>query len=145
MRKIKRFTFTLLATLLFCLTFLLASGCSVLEELGIGVKMEGTYKFSSLSYKQEGVTVEITAGEKFMGMYIIEEDFATITLNEDGTATMKLSTEATVEQGTWEKVNNDTVAITDSSGDCENLYCNGKILKYYMYEDGIIMELVLKK
>ena len=131
--------------LLVCMTFVFASGCSVLESLGLGAKIEGTYKFDSLSYQQDGVTVEIKAGEKFMGLYIIEEDFATITLNEDGTARMNISIEATVGKGTWEKGENNTVYITDNLGDREECFCNGRTLEFYMIEDGIVMQMVLKK
>ena len=145
MKKIKRFTMAVMTVLLVCMAFVFTSGCSVLESLGLGVKIEGTYKFDSLSYKQDGVTVEIKAGEKFMGLYIIEEDFATITLNEDGTATMNISTQATVEQGTWEQGDNNTIYITDRLGDREECFCNGRTLEFFMIEDGIVMQMVLKK
>ena len=145
MKKMKRFTMAVMTVLLVCMAFVFTSSCSVLESLGLGAKIEGTYKFDSLSYQQDGVTVEIKAGEKFLGLYIIEEDFAVITLNEDGTATMNISTEATVEQGTWEKGDNNTVYITDSLGDREECFCNGRTLEFFMIEDGIVMQMVLKK
>lgn len=63
----------------------------------------GTYKFSSMSMNQGGLSVEVKAGEAFMG-FTITEDAYTLTVNEDNTWTMTVNMgTATTQNGTWEE------------------------------------------
>ena len=58
---------------------------------GCGGKVEGTYKFKSLSYEQGGVSINVQVGEEFMGYITLTEDFMVVTLNEDGTASIAMN------------------------------------------------------
>ena len=103
MKRTKRFFCTIMFSLLLCICCLFC-GCA---------KVEGTYKFNKLSYTQGGVKIELEAGEEFMGMMTLSEDFATLTLDADGTATMIISAEE--EQtlnGTWKKIDNSSIELT---------------------------------
>ena len=96
----------------------------------------GTYKFDSLSYSALGVTVEVKAGEKYMGI-TIDEDYMTLQLNKDGTGT--ISTQGVSADLTWEK-DGDVVKIT-SSGNLLEFKIDGN--KLIIDQGG--MQIVLKK
>ena len=119
MVRAKRFFSTIAVGLLLCICFLFG-GCA---------KVEGVYKFYKLSYTESGVLVEIEAEEEFMGMMTLSEDYIVLTINEDGTASIKTS--ATGEEvtltGTWEKVDNETIAIT-FDGETQNGTFDGKTI-----------------
>ncbi len=133
MARTKRFIGAILMGLLLCFSLVFA-GCQA--------KIEGTYKFSSMSYSEGGVQIEINAGEQFMGMMTLNEDYMTITLNEDGTVSMSTSALEDVETqtGTWTKTEDGKVEITidDEPQVCE---CDGKTLT--IEQDGA--KIVLKK
>ena len=103
-------------------------------------KVEGTYKFKKLSYVESGVTVELVAGEKFMGAMTLTEDFMVITLEESGVVTMISSTESgTVATGTWMKMEEkDKISIT-IEGDSIICICDGKTLTFEL--EGVKMTL----
>ena len=92
--RTKKFLSVLFISVFMCICFLF-TGCA---------KVEGTYKFKSMTYTENGMTVELVAGEKFMGAVTLSEDFMKITLEESGAATMVSSTNSgEVVTGTWEK------------------------------------------
>lgn len=137
MVRTKKFIGSILMGLLCCLCFLF-TGCFDKE-------IEGTYKFKSMTYTEGGMEMEIKAGEKFMGMMTISEDFMKITLNKDGTVVMvsssfEDSTETETEMATWSKSEKGTIAITfdEETKICE---CDGK--KLIIESDGA--KITLKK
>ena len=114
----------LVLTLVVCCAFMVA--CSP----------AGTYKFDSLSYSESGISVEVKAGEKFMGV-TITEDFMTLQLNKDGTGILSFQGEST--QLTWVKENN-AIKIT-SNGEIQEFKIDGNKLSITI--DGTL--LILKK
>lgn len=134
MSRVKHFFSAILMGLILCVCFLIG-GCS--ED-----KIEGTYKFSKMNYVEGGIQIELEAGEEFMGMMTLSEDFMTLTLNEDGTAVMKMveEEETEIETGTWEEVDSETIKIT-FDGESQTYKCDGKTIT--VEEDGV--KVVLKK
>ena len=137
MVRTKKFISGILMGLLCCLCFLFV-GCFDKE-------IEGTYKFKSMTYTEGGMEIEIKAGEKFMGMMTISEDFMKITLNKDGTVVMvsssfEDSTDTESETGTWSKSEKGKIAIT-FDGETQLCECDGK--KLVFEEDGA--KVILKK
>ena len=129
----KRFFSVILMSLFLCVCFLFG-GCAK--------EMEGTYKFSKMTYTEGGMEIELEAGEKFMGMVTLSEDFITITLHADGTATMSTFEEGATATlaGTWKKVDGENIEIT-VDGEAQTCKCDGKTIT--MQEDGATI--VLKK
>ena len=52
-----------------------------------------------MTMTQNGMEVTLQAGEQFMGMITLNEDFVTLTLNGDGSMSMTLAGETM--SGTW--------------------------------------------
>ena len=138
MSRAKRFISGILMGLVLCVCFLFGA-CSKDGNASI----EGTYKFSKMIYVESGMEIEINAGEQFMGMMTLTEDYITITLNEDGTAEMKMSEDGATEQtsGTWEKSGENAVSIT-FDGEAQICQWNGNTLTL---DDGEGTTLILKK
>ncbi len=108
-----------------------------------GSSVAGTYKFYSLSYSEGGVTVELKAGEKFMGLIELDEDFMVVTLESDGTAKV---TSAMAEDftgtGSWKTDEDDSSKVVITiDGESQTFTHSGSELT--MSEDGI--SFVLKK
>ena len=138
MTRTKKFLLRFVLCMFACFSLLL-SGCVL--RVGGTTKIEGTYKFQKLSYQQGGMTIELEAGEEFMGMMTLSEDYVVLALNEDGSAVMVINADTTQTfTGTWEKVESGEIALT-FEGDTETATCNGKKIEFEM--DG--MKLVLKK
>ena len=100
----------------------------------------GTYKFESLSYSAGGISVEVKAGEKFMGV-TVSEDYMTLQLNEGGTGS--LSTQGVSADISWKK-EGDVIKVSSSdenAGDILEFKIDGN--KLYVDKDG--MSFVLKK
>lgn len=136
MDRTKKFLLRFVLCMFTCFSLFLA-GCVI--PFGGLTKIEGTYKFQKMTYQQGGMTMELEAGEEFMGMLTLSEDFAVLTLNEDGSAEMTIN--AGVEQtvtGTWEKVENGQVAIT-LDGDTETVNCDGVTIQ--IEEEGMLLVL----
>ena len=135
MKVRKGFFSGIFMSLLLCICVLF-SGCTK--------EIEGTYKFSKMTYIEGGVQIELEAGEEFMGMMTLSEDFMTLSLNKDGTATMKVSggvdVDAEITAGTWKKLDEKTVEIT-FDGEAQTCTCDGE--KITIEEDGA--KVVLKK
>lgn len=123
----KKFGAILVAVLCICcmLTF---TGCS---------KVEGTYKFESMSYVQGGISINVEVGEEYQGVSL-NEDFYVLEIAKDGTFTMTVMSMHTME-GTWEKVDGKYVLTADDEPITVEI--KGKTLT--MEEDGA--KIVLKK
>lgn len=129
--KMKKLLNQLLVWMVVCFAVLLA-GCSK--------NWEGTYKFKSMRYEESGMTVEVEAGEEVMGMLTLTEDFAVLTLNEDGTATMVINFgEEMTQEGTWQKDENGKLALT-FDGSTETFECDGKTVSFEMEGAYIVLE-----
>ena len=137
MSRAKRFFSTIFMGLILCVCVLFGACAKDKAEVA------GTYKFSKMIYVENGMEIEINAGEQFMGMMTLTEDFMTITLNEDGTAEMKMVEDGATEQtsGTWEKSGDNSVVIT-LEGDAQTCQWNGNTLTL---DDGEGTTLILKK
>ena len=129
--RTKRFLSAVFVSVFMCLC-LLFTGCA---------KLEGTYKFKSLTYTENGMTVELVAGEKFMGALTLSEDFMKITLEDSGVATMVSTTSAgEVATGTWIKgEEKDTVVIT-FDGEPQTCVCDGKTLTIDVQGVKVVLE-----
>lgn len=130
MKHTKRLLSTILIGIFLCICFAF-TGCTP--------KLEGTYKFKSLSYEQEGVSVNIEVGEKYMGMITLSEDYVVVTLNEDGSANMK-SAESEALTGTWDKTENNKIDLT-FEGEALSCECDGETL--IIEQEGV--KLILEK
>lgn len=77
--------------------------------------IEGTYYFEQMTYSAAGVTVDIKAGEKFMGVMVLEKETFVLTLEKDGTAKMSsaLMGVGTEQKGTWESKGGKYVCTMD--------------------------------
>lgn len=107
-------------------------------------KIEGTYKFKSMSGKMDGMEISLEVGEKFMGMITLTEDYLTLTLNEDGTCIMTSAEDAdSANKGTWVK-DGDVIKVT-ASGETNEFKIDGKNLVLSVEESGEKLEIVLSK
>ena len=119
MKNVKKALITLLSAMVLCVTFLFATACG---------KVEGTYKFSKLSYTSNGLSVEYKVGDTLLGIIPLDEEFFQITFNEDGTVSI-LSKDDGVQTGTWEKDGN-KVLITGYLGGTIEAELSGKTLTF---------------
>ena len=108
---------------------------------GCGNIVEGTYKFKYLSYTEKGVTIELEVGEDFMGILTLNEDFAVLTLNANGTAVMIIKADGEEEpsMGTWAKADSGTIALKfdDVTMTCP---CDGKQIEFEVDNIKLILE-----
>lgn len=81
----------------------------------------GTYKFSKMSGEMEGMKIDVSVGDKLMGVVELTEDYMTLEIKDDGTAV--LSAMGNSIEGEWEK----------------------KDGKYYLTVDGESQEITVKK
>ncbi len=127
MKKVKGF----LAAVVFAVLLVCMAACST----GI----TGTYKFSSMSMNQGGLSLEVKAGEEFMGVTITEEAYS-LTVNEDNTWTMKVNVgEEFTQSGTWEE--KDGKYLFSAEGKSMEVTLSGNTLTFE--QDGA--KIVLKK
>lgn len=127
MKKVKGF----LAAVVFAVLLVCMAACST----GI----TGTYKFSSMSMNQGGLSLEVKAGEEFMGVTITEEAYS-LTVNEDNTWTMKVNVgEDFTQSGTWEE--KDGKYLFSTEGKSMEVTLSGNTLTFE--QDGA--KIVLKK
>ncbi len=134
MRKTRKLFLTLLSVccLCFCLLF---SACGT----------TGTYKFEKMTYVENGMTIEIKAGEPVMGMLTLEEDFFVLTLNKDGTATMSTQANGAAESetGAWQEISKDKILLTfysetmEISKDGSTLILEQDGATIYLKKDGL--------
>ncbi len=127
MKKVKGF----LAAVVFAVLLVCMAACST----GI----TGTYKFSSMSMNQGGLSLQVKAGEEFMGVTITEEAYS-LTVNEDNTWTMKVNVgEEFTQSGTWEE--KDGKYLFSAEGKSMEVTLSGNTLTFE--QDGA--KIVLKK
>lgn len=107
--------------------------------------IEGTYKFSSMSYSSEGVQLDVKAGEQFMGLITFTEDAFVLEINSDGTIsfTTSMMGEESVEAGTWEK--KDGKYYLTIGGEEQEVTLKGKKLTMSSEFEGMSAEIVLVK
>ncbi len=79
------------------LTFVVCMCCIGL--IGCSSKVNGTYKFKSMSGEVGGVKIDLEVGEEFMGMITLTEDFMTVEFKDDGTFVLTASEET--QSGEW--------------------------------------------
>lgn len=103
----------------------------------------GTYRFSSMTMTQNGMEITLQAGEQFMGMITLNEDFVTLTLNEDGSMSMTLAGETM--SGTWAQGEGKNQITMTMEGESDTASCDGETLVFSETIDGSAAELVLKK
>ncbi|MBQ2740597.1 MAG: hypothetical protein IJF39_03125 [Clostridia bacterium] len=128
MTRTKRFFNAIAVGIIFCICCLFC-GCA---------KAEGTYKFSKMSYTENGILVELEAGEKFMGMMTLSEDFMVLTLNADGTATLKINSDGEETlTGTWKMVDSKNIELM--FGESQTCVFDGKTITLDM--DGTTISL----
>ena len=111
-----------------CLAAVIAAVLCVCCLAACGGGVEGTYKFNSMTV--EGQTLK--AGESYMGIIRLSEEFVVLELKQDGTCTMKsaMAEEASVE-GTWKKDENDeNKIVVTAEGESTTFTRNGKELSF---------------
>lgn len=106
------------------LTLILVACCSVLTACSL---VEGTYKFESLSFEEGGVSINVEAGEEFLGE-TISEDFMVIEIGKDGKCTVTMDGDSI--EATWEK-DGDVIKIT-IDGDTAEFKIDGNKLIFEM-------------
>lgn len=119
--------FTALATVVLCLCL---TACST--------SFSGTYKFYSMSYEENGMKIELKAGDTYMNMITLSEDYLVMTVNEDNTFTM--TSMGQTESGTW-KEEDGKYYLTSSDDDTLEATVSGNTVTFEM--EGI--KVVLKK
>ena len=103
----------------------------------------GTYKFSYMKMTQGATSIEIRAGESYMGLTLSEEAFV-MDLREDGTASISMDMfgETLSEEGTWTENAEDKSKVDITfNGETVTAECSGSAILFSM--DG--MEFELKK
>lgn len=116
-KKMKKAIAAVLSSALIIAICVMMSACST--------SIVGTWKFYSMTYEQENMTMEIKAGESFQGVTIKEDAFV-LTINDDGSLEFKMSLAGQNQtvNGTWEEkdgkyyltIEGDTQEVTVSGG-----------------------------
>lgn len=110
-----------------------------------GGNIAGTYKFSSMKFKDGETEVTINVGEEFQGITVTEDTYI-LELKSDNTlslSTLMAGPEAQTLGGTWEADGN-TVSLVIDGSEAEATYSNGT-LTVTTGEGGVNMQLILKK
>ena len=116
-----------------------------LTACGGSDKVEGTYKFSSMTMTYEGQTVTVNVGEEFHGV-ILDENYNVLELKEDGTAKSSTTMDGALvaeETGTWVKDGKNVVITID--GQSITAKIDGDTLTMEAEEEGYSNKVVLKK
>ena len=93
----------------------------------------GTYKFENLSYSQNGVEINISAGEQYMGV-TLTEDFMSFTFDKDGTGSATI--QGATNTFTWTE-SNDVITVLYSNGSEVKITKKGN--KLVANSDGVVM------
>ncbi len=111
-------------------------GVCCLAACGSGV--EGTYKFYSMTV--EGQTLK--AGESYMGIINLSEDFFVLELKSDGTCTMKTAMTTDTAEGTWKQDGEDKnkIVVTPSEGESVTFEINGNELSFEMEGNQVVLK-----
>jgi hypothetical protein len=73
--------------------------------------VEGTYKFKSISYQENGNTVELQIGDKYTDGTLLSEDFLVLTLAKGGIAYLFMEDNQAVV-GTWNILCHNNIDVT---------------------------------
>lgn len=127
-----------------CLSLCLVLSLSLMLT-ACGNKYVGTWKFYSLKTQTNGMSVELTVGETYMGMITLTEEFMVIDVKEDGTFAMSTSAmgENTSVSGTWEVVDGDLNLTAE--GETIVAKKDGKLLVLSEDDSGMSAEIAFKK
>ena len=115
--------------------------CVVCVLTGCSGKVEGTYKFQKISYQDNGMSMEIEVGEKFMGMITLTEDYVVLTLNEDGSAVMTkgIGENANTTIGSWIKAEEGKIALVFED-EVQLAICKGKTIEIEMGDSKLFLK-----
>lgn len=96
MKKLKKLLVVFLAVAALAICSLCFAAC------GSSNSAVGTWKFSSMTTTAEGVTIDVKAGESYMGI-TLSEDYLVIEIKDDGTwvLTTTMMGESDTQEGTW--------------------------------------------
>ena len=109
--------------------------CAFMSACATG--FTGTYKFSKMSMSQGGMSIEIKAGESYMGV-TVNEDAYTLEIKEDNTFVLKANMgDEFTEEGTWEE--RDGKYYLSADGEEVEVTLSGNVLTFEM--DGVKLEL----
>lgn len=126
MKKVKLWLATVVALVL---------GVCCLAACGSGV--EGTYKFYSMTV--EGQTLK--AGESYMGVINLSEEFFVLELKGDGTCVMKTAMADETVEGTWKQDGEDENKIVVTSEDEAVTFTkNGNELSFDLEGNKIVLK-----
>ena len=103
--------------------------------------IEGTYKFSSMKVAQGSTTIEISVGEKYMGMIQLDEDSFVLTMNGDNTFEMKTTVGMnTTQKGTWEEKDGKYYLSAEDEPDKLEAVLEGKTITLSMEGTTVILK-----
>ena len=109
--------------------------CLCLTACSTGIV--GTYKFSKMSMSQGGISIEIKAGQEYMGIKVSEDAYSLV-VKDDNTFELKANMGTSVtEKGTWEE--KDGKYIFTADGESMEVKLDGNVLSFEM--DGMKLEL----
>lgn len=102
----------------------------------------GTYKFSSMTVQDGSTTIEIKAGEKYMGIIQLEADTYVLTMNDDNTFKMEADMGSKMTQeGKWEEKDGKYLLSVEGESEVIEATISGKTLMFE--QEGV--KIVLKK
>ena len=117
---------------------------SCMFTLGCSKEIEGTYKFDYMTMYSDGVEIELEAGEKYMGMYTLSENFVTLVLKEDGSCIFSMSMgDEGLMSGTWRQEDDELIITIDGEEDVMEIDGDKLIMEDYV--DGQKLKIVLSK
>lgn len=92
-------------------------------------KIEGTYKFESMTMSEDGTTITMKAGEEFEGV-MITADYMVIELKDGGIAVVSGTVYGGTRSftGTWEKGETEGQIVITIEGDPQTFTCDGESL-----------------
>ncbi|MDE6504475.1 MAG: hypothetical protein K2L42_01235 [Clostridia bacterium] len=109
--------------------------CLCLTACSTGIV--GTYKFSKMSMTQGGLSVEIKAGQEYMGVKVSEDAYV-LEVKDDNTFVLKVNMgDEMTQTGTWEEKEGKYIFTAD--GESMEVTLDGNVLSFAM--EGIKLEL----
>lgn len=102
----------------------------------------GTYRFSSITVRDGSTTIEIRAGEKYMGVIQLDADTYVLTMNDDNTFKMEADLGSKISQeGKWEERDGKYILSVEGESEVIEATINGKTLTFE--QEGV--KIILKK
>ncbi len=113
----------------------LVLGLCCLAACGSGV--EGTYKFYSMTV--DGQTLK--AGENYMGIINLSEDFFVLELKNGGTCVMKTAMTSETAEGEWktDETDSNKIVVT-SAGESITFTKNGNELSFELEGNKVVLK-----